>query len=168
MGGVSADITTFVVSVDGKVQSHQFDEVLVLAESELIGEIERVVLVLLNWSNLLPLEDILVDSSSNCWQLGDQVHGILEGVLPVFGLLHSLRVRFGKSRFVLKSIDSDRELGHWVEVSWAAVDELLDEFGNFGTGGPLGGEVADLLLAGDFTSQEKPEKSSQMSANLLD
>ena len=168
VGGVGADVTTLVVSVDSKVQSHQFDEVLILAESELVGEVEGVILVLLNWSNFLPLEDILVYSGSNCRQLGNQVHRILEGVLPVFALLHSLGVRFCESRFMLKSINSDRELGHWVEVSWAAVDELLDEFGDFRTGGPLGGEVADLLFAGDFTGQEKPEKSFQMSENWLD
>lgn len=138
VGGVSADVSTLVVSVDGEVKSHQFNEVLVLAETKLVGEIERVVLVLLNWSNLSSLEDILVDSGSNCWKLGDQVHRILESVAPVFGLLHSLSICFGKGRFVLESVDSDGELCHWVEVSWAAVDELLHEFGNFGTGSPLG------------------------------
>ena len=60
---------------------------------------------------------------------------------------------------MLESSDSEGELCHWVEVTWAAVDELLDEFGDFGTGGPLGGEVADLLLARNFTGQEKPEKT---------
>ena len=60
---------------------------------------------------------------------------------------------------MLKSGDSEGELCHWVEVAWASIDEFLDEFRNFGTGGPLGGEIADLLLAGNLTSQEEPEKT---------
>lgn len=159
VSSVCADVATLVVGVDGEVESHQFDEVVVLAETELVGEIERVILVFLDRGNLSTLEDVLVDSGSNCGELGNQVHGILEGVAPVFGLLHSLSIRLSERRFVLKSGDSEGELCHWVEVAWASVDEFLDEFGNFGTGGPLGGEVADLLLAGNLTSQEEPEKA---------
>jgi hypothetical protein len=46
-----------------------------------------------------------------------------------------------------------------VEVGRAAVDQLLDELGDVGAGGPLGGEVANLLLGGDLTGQEKPEET---------
>ena len=165
MGGVCADVATLVVGVDCEVESHQFDEIFVLAETELIGKVERVILILLDWCNLPTLEDILVDSGGNCGELGNQVHGILEGVAPVFGFLHSLSICLGESRFMFESIDGNGELCHWVEVAWASVDEFLDEFGNFGTGGPLGGEVADLLLAGNFTSQEEPEKTFKVSAN---
>jgi hypothetical protein len=46
-----------------------------------------------------------------------------------------------------------------VEIGRAVVDELLDELGEIGAGSPLGGEVADLLLGRDLTSQEKPEET---------
>jgi hypothetical protein len=46
-----------------------------------------------------------------------------------------------------------------VEVAGAAVDELLNELGDVGTGSPLGGEVADLLLGGDLAGQEEPEET---------
>jgi hypothetical protein len=46
-----------------------------------------------------------------------------------------------------------------VQVVGAAVDELLDKLGNVGTGSPLGREVADLLLGGNLTSEEEPEKA---------
>jgi hypothetical protein len=46
-----------------------------------------------------------------------------------------------------------------VEVGRAAVDELLDELGDIGSGRPLGREITDLLLGRDFTSQEKPEEA---------
>jgi hypothetical protein len=48
-----------------------------------------------------------------------------------------------------------------VEVAWAAVDELLDELRNVGTGSPFCRKVTDLLLAGNLTSQEKPEETSK-------
>jgi hypothetical protein len=46
-----------------------------------------------------------------------------------------------------------------VEVIGAAVNKLFDEFGDLGPSGPLGGEVADLLLTGNFTSQKEPEET---------
>jgi hypothetical protein len=159
VGGVGRDVTTLVVSVDGEVESHQLNKVLVLAETELVGEVEGVVLVLLDWSNLAALEDVLVDSGSDGWELGDQVHGVLEGVTPVLLLVDTLGVGLGEGRLVLKSSNGQRELGHWVEVAWAAVDELLDELWNIGAGSPLSREIADLLLTWDLTGQKEPEET---------
>jgi hypothetical protein len=46
-----------------------------------------------------------------------------------------------------------------VEVVGAAVDELGDERGELAAGGPLGGQVADLLLRGDLAGEEEPEET---------
>jgi hypothetical protein len=46
-----------------------------------------------------------------------------------------------------------------VEVGRAAVDELGDEAGDIGASGPLGGEVANLLLGGNLAGQEEPEET---------
>jgi hypothetical protein len=46
-----------------------------------------------------------------------------------------------------------------VEVGRAVVDQLLDELGKVGAGGPVSREVADLLLGRDLASQEKPEET---------
>lgn len=159
VGGVSRDVATLVVGVDGQVQTEQLNEVGVVAKAQLVGKVERVVLVLLDRGDLASLEDVLVDASGNCGQLGDQVHGVLEGVAPVVLLVHALCVGLGERRSVLKSGDGERELSHGVEVGGAAVDELLDELGNLGAGGPLGGQVAHLLLGRDLTGQEKPEET---------
>ena len=153
VGSVGADIATLVVSVDGEVQSHQLDKVLVFAEAQLVGKVEAVVLILLDGSDLSALEYVLVDPGGDRRELGDQVHRVLKGVSPVFGLLHALGVRLGEGGFVLESVHSDGELCHWVKVAWAAVDQLLNKFGDVRTSGPFGREVADLLLAGDFASQ---------------
>lgn len=44
-----------------------------------------------------------------------------------------------------------------MESVGAAVNELLDEFGDCRTSSPLCREIADLLLGGDLASQEEPE-----------
>jgi hypothetical protein len=159
VGGVGTDVTALVVSVDGEVQTHKLNEVLVLGEAELVGQVERVVLVLLDRRNLAVLVDVAVDLSGNGGKLGNEIHGVLEGVLPVLRLLHALSVGLGEVRLVLESSDGDGELSHGVKVARAAVDELLDEFGDVGAGGPLGGEVADLLLGGNLAGQQKPEET---------
>ena len=159
VGGVGADVATLVVGVDGEVQAHQLNEVLVLGETELVGQVERVVLVLLDGSNLAVLVDVAVDLGGESGELRDEVHGILKGVLPVLRLVHTLGVGLGEVGLVLESGDGERELSHWVEVAGAAVDELLDELGDVGAGSPLSGEVADLLLGGDLAGQEEPEET---------
>lgn len=107
VGGVGTDVTTLVIGVDGKVQSHQLNEVVVVCETELVGKVETVILILLDSGNLSSLEDILVDAGGDSWELGNQVHRILESVSPVLSLLHSLSICLGESGFVLESIDSD-------------------------------------------------------------
>ena len=80
-------------------------------------------------------------------------------MLPVLRLVHTLSVGLCEVGLVLKSSDGEGELGHGVEVAWAAVDELLNELGNIGAGSPLSREVADLLLRGDLAGQKKPEET---------
>jgi len=81
-------------------------------------------------------------------------------VAPVLALVHAFGVGFGEGRFMLESCDGKGKLSHWVEVTGAAVDELLDERRDVRTGGPFCRKVPDLLLAGNFAAQEKPKKTS--------
>ena len=163
VSSVSADVSTLVVRVDSQVKTHHLEEVLVLAEAKLIGEVERVVLVLLDWRHFAIFVDVSVDSSSNCRELGNNIHRILKGVAPVFRLLHPLGVGFGEGRLVLKGCDGERELSHWVEIAWAAVNELGDELGDVCAGSPFSGEVANLLLTWYLAGQEKPEETYLLS-----
>ena len=101
MGGVRADVTTLVIRVDGQVKSHQLNEVAVLAETELIGQVEPVILIFLNRRNLAALEDVLVDSGRDCGKFGDQIHRVLKGVTPVIFLAHAFSVGLGERRLVL-------------------------------------------------------------------
>jgi hypothetical protein len=159
VGGVGGNVTTLVVSVNGEVESHQLNKVLVLGETELVGQVPRVVLVLLGGRDLAVLEDVAVDARGNVGELGNEVHGVLESVLPVLGLLHALGVGLSEGRLVLKSSDGQRELSHGVEGVGAAVDELLNELGEVGAGSPLSGEVADLLLRRNLAGKEEPEET---------
>jgi len=159
VSGVGGNVTTLVVSVDGHVESHELDKVRVLGKSELVGQVPGEVLVLLGGWDLAVLEDIAVDAGSDVWKAGDQVHRVLKGVVPVLGLPDTLGVGLGESRLTLESGDGNGELSHWVKVAWAAVDKLLDKLWKLGAGGPLGGEVADLLLRWNLTGEEKPEET---------
>lgn len=159
VGGVGTDVATLVIGVDGQIQTHQLNKVLVAAEAKLVGQVEGVVLVLLDGGHLAILEDVAVDLGGNGGQLGNQVHGVLEGVVPVFLLVDTLGVGLGKGGFVLQGSHSQGELGHGVESAGAAVDELLNELGNIGAGGPLSRQVTNLLLGGDLASQQKPEQT---------
>ena len=157
VGGVSADVATLVVGVDGQVETHQLNEVGVAAEAELVGEVEAVVLVLLDRGDLASLEDVLVDARGDGGKLGDQIHRVLKGVSPVVLLVDTLGVGLGKGRGVFEGGNGEGELSHGVQVGRAAVDELLDELGHIGSGGPFGREIANLLLSRDLAGQEKPE-----------
>ena len=163
VGSVSTDIPTLVIGVDGEVQAHQLNEVLVVGEAELVGQVVGVVLVLLDRSNLAVLENIAVDLGGDGWQLGNKVHGVLEGVVPVLLLVDTLGVGLGESRLVLKSSDGERELSHGVESARAAVDKLLNELGEVGAGGPLSRQVANLLLRGNLAGQKQPEETCHSS-----
>jgi hypothetical protein len=46
-----------------------------------------------------------------------------------------------------------------VQVGWAAINELLNELGDIGTGSPLGRQVADLLFGWDLAGEEEPEET---------
>lgn len=46
-----------------------------------------------------------------------------------------------------------------MEGGRASVQDLLDEFGDSSARGPVFGELVDLLLGGDFTGYEEPEKT---------
>lgn len=155
---VSRDVTTFVIRVDGEVETHQFNKVLVALEAQELGEVVRVILVGLNLSELTILVDVTVDTSSNLGELGNQIHGILKGRIPVLRLVNTFSVSLGELRIVLKSIDSERELRHGVKSLGTTVNEFLNEFRNVRTSSPFSRERLDLFVSRDLTGNEQPEE----------
>lgn len=156
---MGTDISTLVIGVDGQVQAHKLNKVIVVTVAELVSQVEGVVLVLLDRSDLAVLEDIAVDLGRNGGELGNEIHGVFVGVVPVVLLADTLGIGLGKGRLVLQSGDGQGELRHGVESAGAAVDELLDELGKVGASSPLGRQVANLLLGGDLTGQQQPEET---------
>lgn len=165
---MSADVSTLMVRVDGQVQTHELNEVIVVTIAELVGQVVGVILILLDRSNLAILKDVAVDLRGDSRKLGDEVHGILEGVVPVVFLVDTLSVGLGESGLVLKGSDSQRELSHGVKSAGAAVNELLNEFGEVRASSPLGRQIANLLLRGNFAGQEQPEETYSILAGSTD
>ena len=105
MGCMRRDIATLMIRVDRQVQSHQLDELLVLAVSHQMGEIVSVILVLDNRRHLAALVYVLVDSGRDSRELGNQRHGVFKGVFPVLFLIETLGVGLGKSGLLFQCSD---------------------------------------------------------------
>lgn len=160
VSGVGRNVTTLVVRVNGQVQSHQLQELLVLAKSEQGGQVGTVVQVLGDGTSQFAIvENVSVDSSSDVWQLGQQLNGVLVSVFPVVGLWRALGVCLGKLRLRLQGSDGDRELGHWVQVGWGAVNQLLNVLWQGGSGRQLLGQGLGLGGRWNLAGQQQPEQS---------
>jgi hypothetical protein len=96
------DVTTLVVRVDGNVQPHQLDKLLIVTVTEQGSQVGRVILVGVNGGHLAITVNVSEDSSSNVGELGNEVHGIVESGLPVFLLVDTIRVSLGESGIVVK------------------------------------------------------------------
>jgi hypothetical protein len=96
------DVTTLVVRVDGNVQPHQLDKLLIVTVTEQSSQVGRVILVGVNGGHLAITVDVSKDSSGNVGEFGNEVHGIVEGGLPVFLLVDTIRVGLGESGIVVK------------------------------------------------------------------
>lgn len=175
--GVSGNVTTLVVRVDGDVQPHELDKVGVVTETEQGSQVGRVVFAGVNGRELAVTEDVSEDSASNVGELGNEVHGVIEGGLPVLPLVDTIRVGLGEGRVVVKlsriasaidrifaskqsthGVNSDGKLGHGVESVRASVDQFLNELGDGSPGSPLLRKTLDLFVGRDLTSQEQPEE----------
>lgn len=126
---MSADIATFMVDVNGKVESHEFGKLFVVAEAKLTGQIVAVVLILFDWDDATLVERIPVDSRGNSWQFGNEIHHIVEGIEPVILLVDAFGVCFGEGRFSIKRCYCHGKLSHRMNIARTAVDEFLDELG---------------------------------------
>lgn len=159
VSGVGRDVSSLVVRVDGQVQSHELDKLLVPSKAEEGGQVLRVVGLGVDRGELVAAVRVSVDSAGDVGQLGDQVHRVVKRGLPVLLLVDPVLVRLREGRVVVEGGDSERELGHGVEGGRARVDEVLDKLGDRSSGGPVGGERGALLLGGDLSGEEEPEES---------
>lgn len=161
VGGVGRDVTTLVVTVQGKVQTEEILEILVLltTTSQHGGEVVRPILgqVDLSGEGTTAVVGVLVDLGRDGGQLGEKGDGVIKGRLPVVGLVDAGLVGLGEGRGVVKGRDGNGELSHWVEVLGKGVEEGVDEVGELSLLGELLGELAGLANGGDLAGEEKPE-----------
>ena len=99
---VGRDVSTFVIRVDGDVESHQVDELLIVTVTEQSGKVGRVILVGVNGWEFTVSVDVSEDSSGNVGEFGNEVHRVIEGGLPVVSLVDTGRVGLGKGRVVVE------------------------------------------------------------------
>ena len=102
VAGVGRDVAALVVRVDGDVEAHELDKLLVVAVAEQGGQVGRVVLVLVNLRELAVAVDVAEDAAGNVGELGDQVHRVVKRGLPVLALVHAVSVRLGEGRVVVE------------------------------------------------------------------
>lgn len=159
VSSVGGNVTTFVISVNGKVKSQKLNKLLVLAKSKQTGKVLGVVGRSVSRTELTIFENITVDTGSNGRKLSKKINRIFIGVLPVLLLVDTSLVGLGKGRLRLKSVNSNGELSHRVKRRRGAVNELLNVLGKFRSGSKFSRKCLNLSLGGDLTGQQKPEKT---------
>lgn len=159
MTGVRADVATFMIGMNGQVQPHQFSELFVIVPDH-IGKILGPIGIWVDNSESGSVSvEVVVDLGGHTWKFGDQVHGVLERVFPVFGFVGALGVLGGEDRFGVERVDGGRELSHWVEVGWEVVEHLHDVGWKVSSARPLLGELFGLGVGWDFAGNQQPEQS---------
>mmetsp|Transcript_6628 Transcript_6628/g.15144 ORF Transcript_6628/g.15144 Transcript_6628/m.15144 type:complete len:278 (-) Transcript_6628:61-894(-) len=158
MRGVRRGVATLVVRMDHEVQAHELVEIgRVIAEHSVeaggVVELARGVLV-----HHAVLEGAAVDDGGDLGHLGDHVQDVLQGVLPVGGLVHALCVGGGELGLGLAGQDADAQLCHGVHVLWQRAQQGLHVRGQLGARRELGGEAAGLLESGDLRGEQQPHQ----------
>lgn len=91
-----------MIRVNGQVQPHQLNELLIITVTKHSGQVGGVILVLVDLGHLSITVDIPEDSSGNVGEFSNEVHGVIEGGLPVFSLVDTVRVSLGECGIVVE------------------------------------------------------------------
>ncbi len=109
----------------GEVHAHHFVECRVL-KTEHVGKVGRPVKLFLGSDDLAAVICVAVDERSNAGQLGDAVHGVLKGKLPIVLLVHTIAISLGEFGVLLQCHNSNRKGSHGVHALGKRKDEVLD------------------------------------------
>ena len=159
VGAVSGNVASLVGRVDCQVQAHEVNELLVLANTELPAEVVRPVSRGISGTDLAILECVAVDAGGNAGDLGEEIHRVLIGVVPVLVLVDTLVVGLGEAGLGAEGRHGGHKLSHGVEGLGEAVDHLLDVGREGRAASPLLGDGLGLLVGGDLTGHQKPEET---------
>jgi len=105
------------------------------------------------------MDKVPINGSSNNRQFGDEVHRVFVDVLPVLGLVDTVRVGLSKLALGVEGSDGGAELGHGVQVGGEVVEHSDNVGREAGAVGPLGGQPLDLGVRGHITGHQQPEEA---------
>lgn len=122
VGSVGRYITSLVVCVDGKVESHKLNKFLVVGFSDHVAVVCGPIKGGIGGSKggVITVK-VVVDLSGNWDQVSDTVHAIFVNVFPVGGLVNTSFVSLDEFRLGVHESDGGGELRHWVNVRWESV-----------------------------------------------
>ena len=122
-----------------------------------MGKVGGPVELFLGSDDLAGVVGVAVDEGSDAGQLGDAIHGVFKGELPVIFLVHTIAIGLGKLGVLLQGHDADRKGCHRVHCLGKRKDEVLDPRGDVRARRPLRAQALDLCGRRDFTGEEQPE-----------
>ena len=146
MAGMRRDVSALVVRVDGEISSDAFFH-LVLVEAKHVGEVASPIEGVIRSDEVATVVLVPVDSRADVGQLGQKIHGILEVVLPVFGLVGSRLVGLEELAVDLQVKHCHGEHGHGMEVFGEAGDEVQIVLAEVSSVPPFAGQSVELLLS---------------------
>lgn len=157
MGGVSTDVTTFVITVNGEVSSDSFLNFRSFVTHH-VSVVGSPIEVLVGVDNLTFLVFVSVNKGGKSGDLGDKTDDIFVSGAPVLGLVDTLLVSLSELTGRLEVEESNGELGHWVHVSGEVLNQLFSFGRDVAVFLDFVGDVLEFVILGDFTGEEEPEK----------
>lgn len=159
VSGVSGNISSFVISMDGDVESHEFVELRV-GEAKHIGIVSTIVEGSISGGNVLVITVLVGEyNSSNSRALGGKIKAIFEGRFPVLGLVDTTVVGFHEVRLRLAHEDTSRELSHSVHIFRKRLNEGLFFVGEGTSVEKIFLESSHFGITGELSSKEEPEST---------
>lgn len=154
------DVAALVVAVESEVEAQDVVEALVLfaAFAEEDGEIVGPVLGAVEFLFADGVDFVgAEDEGGDAGDLGEEGDAVVEGGLPVVGLVHALGVLFGEGGFGVECGHGHGELGHGVHVAGEGFDHGQDVLGQVRFFSQFARERPDLRGGGHLARQEQPE-----------
>mmetsp|Transcript_16815 Transcript_16815/g.28950 ORF Transcript_16815/g.28950 Transcript_16815/m.28950 type:complete len:428 (+) Transcript_16815:215-1498(+) len=157
VGGVRGGISSLVIGVDAEVESHEFVEAGIVV-SKHAAEVARIIKGLILGHNTVEV-DIAVDGSGNFRKESKNVENVLQGILVILILGHSIGVRLGKDRSSLSRTQPNRKLRHGMHLLGKGVEKRNDMRRELGTAlVKFLRESIDLFLGGNLGREQEPNE----------
>ena len=143
--------------MDSDVKAHELPE-LGVCEAKLIGIVGTVVeRGVAGRDGRVVAIFVCEDDSCDARDLGAEVEAILQGRLPVLGLVDTALVSLHEVASWLACENTHGELGHSVHVARERLDHSLFISGEFTSAEEFLLEASDFRFAWKFTREEQPQ-----------